>query len=238
MKKRTLTISLIVLAIMLLVGIGYAGWVIASKTSDEAAGSFQAYEVDTANLTVTTTDSTVVFGKPASSSTALKWLDPQVPQNEDLVAAFKITWSKTVSANTSFTLTHKFYTGETEVDDLTDLQKLISGPTLTIATLPTGVTVDNASNVTTITLTPDYVAGTEIIVTVTYQWGPSLGGSSHLNPYDFFNPKAQSTPLQSGEAYSATTTNYGTLAQEALAALNTFVTTDGLNFKVLVAKAA
>ena len=239
MKKRTITIALIVFAVALLFGIGYAAWTITQNTTGEAAGDFTAYSVSTEGLTVATTDDSVTFGKPATPGTAV-WLsaDSEV-LTEDLTATFTVAWSGTIASGSTVTLnlTHTFYTGsgggETAVSgtDLTNLQKLVLGPTFAVS--GTGATISGS----VLTLSDQYVANSTITVTVTYQWGPSLGGSEHANPYTFFNGKTISAAPIASEQYNSETT-YGALAENALAALNAFVTTNNLHFKVVVTKTA
>ena len=238
MKKRTITIALIVFAVALLFGIGYAGWVISSTTSGEASGNFTAYSVESANLTVTNVDQSVTFGMPASPTSTV-WLEGQSVGTEDLVASFKISWPADVSSGISFTLTHEFYMGtdpEAKVVDsavLANIAKLISGPTYSLAAPVTGVTLSGS----TITLGSNYVKGTEVTINVTYQWGPSLGGSEHQNPHTFFNAKDPAAAPQSSELY-ASEASYSALAASALAALDNFVTTNSLHYKVVVTKTA
>lgn len=237
MKKRTLTISLIVLAIMLLVGIGYAGWVITRSDSDSAEGNFTAYGVtDTGSLEVSDYDNNVIFGKDTASATN-NWLTAtEDVRDEDLIALFTVKWS---GGAQSFNLTHTF---STTVSPL-----LIGGPTMELNAAVTGVSLVN--NV--LAFTADYAAYTEVVIKVTYKFGTLF---NELNPYQFFNNKAVDGAAFDGSgnyngASGLTLTSinevlthdlnanakYADVAKEALSDLNTLVT--GLTCTVAVAKA-
>ena len=231
MKKRTITISLIVLAFVLLFGIGYAGWVIASSTSGEAGGNFKAYAVSEASLVVTPVDQDVTFGKPETPGTYV-WLDASSDMDEDdLSASFKIKWTGAVGEDgISFRLTHTFYNNGVAVtgDNLTALNKLINNPTYSV---PDGSSLGYSFNNTTnvITLNSNYEANTEIVITVNYTWGPVFG---NINPFNYFNPLAKDG--SPAVAYNSESTNQA-VALNALTALKTFVDGPG-TFKVAVTK--
>lgn len=249
MKKRTLTISLIVLAIMLLVGIGYAGWVITKSDSGEANGNFEAYAVDdTLNLVVANTaNNGVKFGwADASPAISNPWLTLDSENVEDLDAEFTVTWS---GGAQDFTLTHTFLYGneDANVDPM-----LIGAPEFSIvgSPAPSGVSIVNNN---TLRFTSDYTANTTITIKVSYSFGTLFGG---INPYQFFNPKGVNTAAFENSIYSTTSltlssiqgllgntitasSTYADVAAAALSKLDETVTGSGtaLTFKVAVAKA-
>ena len=236
MKKRTITISLIVLAFVLLIGIGYAGWVISSQ--DEATadgGNFTAYTVDSSSLTVTTVDDNqVTFGYNTTGFSGTPWLTYTGVNAEDLTAQFTISWSNQV-AGATFSLTHEAYrAGATST--VVDLDpKLIAAPTFS--------TTSSDASISGTVLTLSAASGSATI-TVAYKWGTCLSDETHANPYLFFNSKektgvAPTVTLDSEESYQE-------LASNALDALydliygtaNPLDADDLLHFRVVIAKTA
>ena len=239
MKKRTLTISLIVLAIMLLVGIGYAGWVIGSATDAEEVGNFQAYAVsDSGVLEVTQVASQrVIFGKPNP-------LDPETPvwlsqtdvADEHLTVQFKVKWS---GGAATFSLAHAAYkltTGENPTEDPRTLDaKLIAAPTYDVVS-GNGASIDQSGN---LVLSSSYQANDEITISVTFGWGTSFGGQ---NPYTFFNGLTASATPDAAIKYSGSETSNQQVASNALTALDNLIKAESgyseLKFKVTVTKTA
>ena len=247
MKKRTITIALIVFAVALLFGIGYAAWTITRSDSGEATGNFTAYSVeDSGALTVANNDTAVVFGKKTSPATTYSWLGQTEVADEDLVASFDVSWS---GGAQSFNLTHTFQYGET-VTTVSPL--LIGGPTYSLASAVTGASVTPAG---VLSFTADYVAYTTVTVVVTYTFGTVFNSE---NPYQFFNSKAVNGSAFSEGAYNGgsltlaevntalgssltATSTFADVASAALAKLDEVVANDGvtgLSFKVAVQKAA
>ena len=231
MKKRTITISLIVLAFVLLIGIGYAGWVISSQTEATAdGGNFTAYSVDSSTLQVSAVSGNIVFGykAPASAFTD-PWLTYTDVTAESLSATFTVTWTNQVSG-TKFTLTPQAYYANATSTEIPLNSKLIKAPTFS-ATGDAVVGEDGKLQLN--------AADGTATVTVLYGWGTCLSDATYDNPYLFFN---SNTKTETADVYYADSNGetYEELASAALAALNTLIASDTSNplkFRVVIAKA-
>lgn len=75
MKRRTLTLTLCILACVALIGVGFASWVITNDVAGTADGTVEVDTVDdqTHKITVLTTDAKVVFG-PKTETQGSNWL--------------------------------------------------------------------------------------------------------------------------------------------------------------------
>ena len=174
MKKRILTISLIVASLVLLISVGFAGWVISNVHSGEASGNFTAYNVvQNGSITVANDDTTVIFGHPSTMG-GTPWLtftgtaEEISASVEDLHASFTIT-VENLSSGQSLTLNlaHAFNT--------TPSPLLVGAPTF-----KNGSSV--ISDPTHFTLS----ANGTYTINVEYSWGTLFGGD---NPYVYFNGK-------------------------------------------------
>ena len=94
MKRRTLTLTLSILACIALIGVGFASWVITKEDSQEVSGNITVDTVqDKAHLITIIDDATkdlnVYFGAP-KNPIENAWLKNDTMDKEDLVASFKI----------------------------------------------------------------------------------------------------------------------------------------------------
>lgn len=169
MKRRILTISLIVASLVLLVSVGFAGWVITGSMSDTKTGNFDAYAVDNqGQIIVSNISGDIKFGAPSSPLYSAipedAWFrfDNQV-EVQSLSATFTVQLDGVSSGTFSLTPT-----SSVALDS-----KIIAGPTFSA----TGDATVNGSN--------QLVFSSEgtATVTVTYAWGDLFGG---VNPYNYF----------------------------------------------------
>jgi len=244
MKRRILTISLIVASLVLLVSVGFAGWVISQEQDSEAVGSFRAYEVsETGSLIVKTSNvdgtlgengadivTNIVFGKNTNPTPAHSWLTlSDENSNENLVGYVKVIYSQSGEYTTpvSFRASHTFNKTVSDV--------LIGGPEISMQTSAASVEFADATD--TITFNADGW----IVLKVTYTFGSAFNGQ---NPYQYFNGHLPTESLSSGvtipaegsyNAKELTTSNtYRDLAFYALRALNELV--NGLTFTVTISQ--
>lgn len=243
MKKRTLTISLIVLAIMLLVGIGYAGWVITRSTEGKAEGNFTAYSVEDNGLTVTVTEGAIEYG-PVTATAQNPWLAFTGNGTQDLTATFTVVWTgSTAESNAVFSLSSKLYkvskSDSTESSDLSNAT-LIAAPTFAFVGTVNNDVAEISNDNTTLTLKSGY-QGETLTIQVTYNWGSVFNGQ---NPNVYFNNHAYNDPLTAEVSVNnvtlTTSNNYADLAKNALEALDNLVkesdTQSALKFRVTIAK--
>lgn len=260
MKKRIITVSLIVASLILLVSVGFAGWVITQNVSDEKTGNFEAYGVSTTgSLTVKTgtlqevnnvmsfvehannVQPNIVFGyKDSDPAVANPWLTFDNTVNAaSLVAYIEISYEKDAEysqAGETFAITHDFIKSDASfaVDD-----QLVGGPVIARCATGSDATsvCDYANGVVT------FHANGTIVLSVTYTFGSELSDSTHDNPYTYFNSKERNDACASaitfdhtGEGYVnvLATDKWSAVAQKVLTALDTEV--EGLTFKVTIAQ--
>lgn len=181
MKKRTIALMLSVLAVLMLVGVGFATWVISQGASTDAQGNIVVDAVTDERVYVEIAkksgeDDEIVFGHDKSSADPTDWL-----KNADD--------DKAENMSCIFVLTVKNREGE-----LTDATTVT--PTLQILRPATG----EESEPQTVTL-PQWVVAQAVAVnhvstgtyelTVEFKWAAALNPDSSategLNPYIYFN---------------------------------------------------
>lgn len=189
MKRRILTISLIVASLVLLVSVGFAAWVITKDQVTETKGNVEAYNVS-GNSAISISvpeNSKIVFGKPSPvPSITSPWLtfDAQEMGNESLSVAITVSYDR---AGT-ITIANDLKIGETSYK--TNLVGLLIGEPTFTKTSGDG-TVTSAGVITF----PD--GGGTIVINATYTWGSLLADGTNKNPYSYFNdkPKASAANL-------------------------------------------
>lgn len=235
MKRRILTISLIVASLVLLVSVGFAGWVITSNHQDTKTGNFTAYEVssngaltvaicDVNGSTTGTPNNTIVYGKPNSTDQGTieakdgfsdpAWLTFAEMDEQVLVVYLKLSLSNATTSQT-FTLTNSFKKNSSAQE----VYNLIAAPTYA------KVSGEGSISSNEVTLSNNQ----SIVVSVTYNWGSEFGG---LNPYEYFNLQSQTDEVN-GSINSVSYTTYETKANVALSQLDTLV--DGLSYEIVIA---
>ena len=184
MKKRTISLMLGILAVMMLVGVGFATWVITQGASTAAEGQINVEVVKDERLDVTYTFASgkenFAFGFKADSSVENPWLTSNNDTPENLVVELSVKVTRHNTANpfsdASEQETHKpvvtlndalkkAESSNILVSEKTDLFKLVS---ITVA----DGTYDGTDN------------SLNYAVVVTLQWGDAV---SNTNPYTFFN---------------------------------------------------
>lgn len=243
--KSKLTISIAsILSVLVLVGVGFAAWVIINpNVNKEAESTITAETVTDKSYTLEAAfaaDEKIVFGAP-ETTIAGAWLTN--PTKEDLTAKLTLTlnykdWS--VIPN-EFSVTMKTKKGEANdtvfnsLRDGTDSaltgtlanKNFIANPTITYGSTTATVTMNGAAVKIAKTAFPDYNATdtttdktVTLDITITFGWGTYFTvENTVVNPYVFYN----------GKNYEDTRVEANTVIN-AIAKLNTVkyvVTIDG-----------
>lgn len=204
--KRKFSLTIVsLLAVIVLVGVGFAGWIIANPSAeDKADGSFTTYGVEDKSYTVKieekTSGQTIVFGKPSSTTGVTNpWLTAGSDVlDEVLTATFTITLEGNIdSVPENLYLSMKSFTGDTAspTDDakFADLvtANYIVYPTVSYTTTDSESATNMALAGWTETVTiqktafADGEGGAKTLdVTVIFGWGTAFGSK---NPYLYFN---------------------------------------------------
>ena len=232
MKKRTIALMLSVLAVMMLVGVGFATWVISQGSEASANGNIVVETVIDERLEVAadSAEHEIVFGAPESASAG--WLTSDHKFGEA---------TKTVKMDDTFTFTITKANGGTfnSENDVTVVPSFLNG---------SGTSANPAliSNGTVTELSKELSTDSKQVIVkvkVVFGWGTLFGGA---NPYAFFNADGIKASTQLGELaatanaaclkkagvdFTATDT-YADLALSALTALQTFTSVDAFSIKV------
>lgn len=187
MKRKTLTLTLSILACLALIGVGFASWIISAEVSaTPAEGSFivdtvtdRSYKVEGAWLS---NQSNITFGAPTTMNNVENaWL---TNNSEDKKENLTVTYQLTVKYgdNTPATgIKDKIITTVSAPADPNYTAAVDGG--LIIA--PTNATVVEAPG-----------GNGKYNITVTYQWGEHFG---KVNPYTYYNLKNATDKLNGSE---------------------------------------
>lgn len=187
MKRKTLTLTLSILACLALIGVGFASWIISAEVSaTPAEGSFivdtvtdRSYKVEGAWLS---NQSNITFGAPTTMNNVENaWL---TNNSEDKKENLTVTYQLTVKYgdNTPATgIKDKIITTVSAPADPNYTAAVDGG--LIIA--PTNATVVEAPE-----------GNGKYNITVTYQWGEHF---SKVNPYTYYNLKNATDKLNGSE---------------------------------------
>lgn len=199
MKRKTLTLTLCLLACFAVISVGFAAWIITNDAREEVTGNIQVDTVtdNTMEIELPTTIGNIVFGGLAEDNRRNKWLTNS-GDKENLVVTFDVTVKKGgVAADVLPTVTLAIYNGETLVsaDDATDAYNKAVTNNLIVNN---GVTITKkGSDVGVYT------------VTVTFAWGSAFGGVNPLTHYDQDYTKVLKNQAKSDlELLQALNTNY------------------------------
>ena len=242
MKKRIITLTLSVLAIVMLVGVGFASWVISQSADSDATGNILVETVHDKRLQVgTSVSGSIQFGSPEGSSAAGKWLYEDATAGATVNENLSVTLTVNVQRPTAFT--------EAELAALSVTPsfgaKLLNGVAeedYNTALFATDSIVETGAR----TLSGDKKTAT-VTFTVSLKWGSLF---NEQNPYDFFNDAADAKDLlqdtagdalaivaQANTALGTTLTKDNTWADLALAALEKVLEYNNYKFVLTVSVA-
>lgn len=190
MKRKTLTLTLSILACLALIGVGFASWIISANTSTKAEGSFIVDTVSDKSYTVTgdwkDKKSEIIFSAPTGDTTN-GWLTNDSAKKENLTVTYQITVK--YGDGTKATGIANKITALVTAPKNANYTAAVNGK-LIIA--PTNATVEETGE------------GTGVYnITVTYQWGEHFANAEGINqnPYVYYNAKQPSDVLIEGTTY-------------------------------------
>lgn len=246
--KSKLTISIAsILSVLVLVGVGFAAWVIINpKVNKEAESTITAETVTDKSYTLEATfaaDEKIVFGAPETMDNSNAWFTADdKTAKEDLTAklTLKLNYKDWSVIPNEFSVTMKTKKGEGDdvfnsLRDGTDAaltgplakKNFIANPQITYGSTTATVTMNGAAVKIAKTAFPDYKENdtttdktVTLDITITFGWGTYFTvENTVVNPYVFYN----------GKDYEATRKEANTVIN-AIAKLNTVkyvVTIDG-----------
>ena len=187
MKRKTLTLTLSILACLALIGVGFASWIISAEVSaTPAEGSFivdtvtdRSYKVEGAWLS---NQSNITFGAPTTMNNVENaWL---TNNSEDKKENLTVTYQLTVK-----------YGGKTPATGIKDkIITTVSAPADPNYTAAVDGGLIIAPTNATVVETPEGKG--KYNITVTYQWGEHFG---KVNPYTYYNLKNATDKLNGSE---------------------------------------
>lgn len=214
MKKKFSLTLISILSVVVLVGVGFAAWIITTPNVEEKqTGTITASGVTDARykLTAAITNESIVFGKPSGySADSSDWFKPGSDVGkENLTATLTLTltdpdgnaWDdETVFDNylpDTFTFTMnatKPGSGEeTTVGANDDFNHAVSknhvkNPTISYGTVSaTPVTLGTDIEIKKSAFTKGADNKYTLTITITFAWGTAFTDGTHANPYDYFN---------------------------------------------------
>lgn len=216
MKRKTLTLTLSILACLALIGVGFASWIISANTSTKAEGSFIVDTVADKTYVVSgewlENKSSIIFGAPATMNAENPWLtNNSEGKTENLTVTYQLT--VTYGDGTKATGIANKITALVTAPENANYTAAVNGK-LIIA--PTNATVVEALE-----------GNGKYNITVTYQWGEHFG---NVNPYTYYNAKTATDKL------SGTETTYMQDAKTSLETLSKIEASVVFTLNINVAK--
>lgn len=216
MKRKTLTLTLSILACLALIGVGFASWIISADAAKKAEGSFivdtvtdKSYKVEGNWLG---NQSKITFGAPATMNAVNPWLtNNSEGKTENLTVTYQLTVTYGDGSKAAG-IANKI-TAVVTAPENANYTAAVNGK-LIIA--PTNATVEETGE------------GTGVYnITVTYQWGEHFG---KVNPYTYYNAKTATDTL------TDSTTTYMQDAKTSLDTLSKIESTVKFTLNITVAK--
>ena len=216
MKRKTLTLTLSILACLALIGVGFASWIISADTSTTAQGSFIVDTVADKTYVVSgewlENKSSIIFGAPATMNAKNPWLtNNSEGKTENLTVTYQLT--VTYGDGTKATGIANKITALVTAPENANYTAAVNGK-LIIA--PTNATVVEAPE-----------GNGKYNITVTYQWGEHFG---NVNPYTYYNATTATDKL------SGTETTYMQDAKTSLETLSKIEASVVFTLNINVAK--
>lgn len=212
MKKKFSLTLISILSVVVLVGVGFAAWIITTPNVEKKqTGTITASGVTDARyeLTATITNGSIVFGKPNDyKGNSSDWFKPDIDVGaENLTATLTLTltdpngnaWDdetvfKSYLPDTfTFTMNAKKAAVEGSSDDANGdfnqavSQNYVKSPTISYGTVSaTPVTLGTAIEIKKSAFTKGADNKYTLTITITFAWGTAFTDATHINPYDYF----------------------------------------------------
>lgn len=212
MKKKFSLTLISILSVVVLVGVGFAAWIITTpNVKEQQTGTITASGVTDARykLTAAITNESIVFGKPSGyKGNNSDWFKPGSDVgDEKLTATLTLTltdpdgnalekevFDKYLPDTFTFTMNA---TKAGVVDNTGFNNEVTEGrikyPTISYtASGATSATTENVTFGTAINIAKDaFTKGADnkytLTITITFAWGTAFTDGTHANPYDYFN---------------------------------------------------
>lgn len=216
MKRKTLTLTLSILACLALIGVGFASWIISAEAKKEATGNIIVDTVADKTYVVSGewlgNKSSIIFGAPATMDKSNPWLtNDSEGKTENLTVTYQLT--VTYGNGSKATGIANKITAVVTAPESASYTAAVNGK-LIIA--PTNATVEETGE------------GTGVYnITVTYQWGEHFG---KVNPYTYYNAKTATDTL------TDSTTTYMQDAKTSLDTLSKIEETVKFTLNITVVK--
>lgn len=216
MKKKFSLTLISILSVVVLVGVGFAAWIITTPNVEEMqTGTITASGVTDARykLTATIADGNIVFGKPSTMDVNNAWFKPgDDVGDEKLTATLTLTltdpdgnaWADETVFDNYLPNTFTFIMNATKAagegssvdakDDFNQAvsQKYVENPTISYtasgeATATTAdVTLGTPIDIAKSAFTKGADNKYTLTITITFAWGTAFTDATHINPYDYF----------------------------------------------------
>lgn len=208
MKRKTLTLTLSILACLALIGVGFASWIISANTSTNAEGNIIVDTVRDKSYVISAAswkdgNSKISFGAPKEMNVTGAWLtNDSTDKTENLTVTYQLTVT---------------YADTTPATGLVDSNKIVA-----TFGAPNDPKYNKAISDELI-IAPESTIITETSagvyeITVTYKWGKHFANSADategVNPYTYYNGNGR----QANDIIGETSTTY---MQDAKTSLKT-----------------
>ncbi len=212
MKKKFSLTLISILSVVVLVGVGFAAWIITTpNVKEQQTGTITASGVTDARykLTAAITNESIVFGKPSGyKGNNSDWFKPVDVDNEHLTATLTLTltdpegnaldetvFNSHLPDTFTFTMnaTKPGSGEETTVGANDDFNHAVSknhvkNPTISYGTVSaTPVTLGTDIEIKKSAFTKGADNKYTLTITITFAWGTAFTDGTHANPYDYFN---------------------------------------------------
>lgn len=212
MKKKFSLTLISILSVVVLVGVGFAAWIITTPNVEQKqTGTITASGVTDARykLTAAITNESIVFGKPSGYiDNNSDWFKPgKDVGDENLTATLTLTltdpegnaldetvFNSHLPDTFTFTMnaTKPGSGEETTVGANDDFNHAVSknhvkNPTISYGAVSDTVTLGTAINIAKDAFTKGADNKYTLTITITFAWGTAFTDGTHANPYDYFN---------------------------------------------------
>lgn len=192
MKRKTLTLTLSILACLALIGVGFASWIISAEAKKEATGNIIVDTVADKTYVVSgewlENKSSIIFGAPATMNESNPWLTND-------------SEGKTENLTVTYQLTVKYGDNKPATGIKDKITALVVAPASSNYTAAVNGGLIIAPKNATVEETAE---GSGIYnITVTYKWGKHFADSADategVNPYTYYNGKEATGKLNGSE---------------------------------------
>lgn len=192
MKRKTLTLTLSILACLALIGVGFASWIISAEAKKEATGNIIVDTVADKTYVVSGewlgNKSSIIFGAPATMNESNPWLTND-------------SEGKTENLTVTYQLTVKYGDNKPATGIKDKITALVVAPASSNYTAAVNGELIIAPENATVEETAE---GSGIYnITVTYKWGKHFADSAEategVNPYTYYNGKEATGKLNGSE---------------------------------------